>query len=206
MCIFRFSKKHHLVCFLSLLNYGDIGSVLINHLHIVIPLSYPCYYTNLCPRKPQKPVHTHTHTHTHSVVLHICWNTAVEICYTPGGRRHQFYVFMCVYLCECVCVFPVFCSTPIINLRAELPLTRVSEKERDRTSVGGSVFSSLLQMDHIPQTHTHTILWKNAQANRPLFIVSFLAQRVVFLSLSFPPDFFSFICSFHRCEMLDSAR
>ncbi len=66
---FRFSKKHHLVCFLSLLNYGDIGSVLINHLHIVIPLSYPCYYTNLCPRKPQKPVHTHTHTHTHRLTL-----------------------------------------------------------------------------------------------------------------------------------------
>ncbi len=65
MCIFRFSKKHHLVCFLSLLNYGDIGSVLIKHLQIVIPLSYPCYYTNLCPHKPHKPAHTHTHTHTH---------------------------------------------------------------------------------------------------------------------------------------------
>ncbi len=66
MCIFRFSRKHHLVCFLSLLNYGDIGSVLIKHLQIVIPLSYPCYYTNLCPHKPHKPAHTHTHTHTHT--------------------------------------------------------------------------------------------------------------------------------------------
>ncbi len=66
LCIFRFSKKHHLVCFLSLLNYGDIGSVLIKHLQIVIPLSYPCYYTNLCPHKPHKPAHTHTHTHTHT--------------------------------------------------------------------------------------------------------------------------------------------
>ncbi len=71
MCIFRFSKKHHLVCFLSLLNYGDIGSVLINHLHIVIPLSYPCHYTNLCPHKPHKPAHTHTHTHnTHTHTHH----------------------------------------------------------------------------------------------------------------------------------------
>ncbi len=43
MCIFRFSKKHYLVCFLSLLNYGYTGSVLINHLQIVIPLSYPCH-------------------------------------------------------------------------------------------------------------------------------------------------------------------
>ncbi len=44
LCAFLdFQKKHHLVCFLSLLNYGDIGSVLINHLQIVIPLSYPCH-------------------------------------------------------------------------------------------------------------------------------------------------------------------
>ncbi len=44
LCAFLdFQKKHHLVCFLSLLNYGDIGSVLIKHLQIVIPLSYPCY-------------------------------------------------------------------------------------------------------------------------------------------------------------------
>ncbi len=69
MCIFKFSKKHHLVCFLSLLNYGDIGSVLIKHLQIVIPLSYPCYYTNLCPHKPHNP-HTHTHTHTHHTHTH----------------------------------------------------------------------------------------------------------------------------------------
>ncbi len=36
--------------------------VLIKHLQIVIPLSYPCHYTNLCPHKPHKPAHTHTHT------------------------------------------------------------------------------------------------------------------------------------------------
>ncbi len=81
MCIFRFSKKHHLVCFLSLLNYGDIGSVLINHLHIVIPLSYPCHYTNLCPHKPHKPAHTHTHTHTLSLShTHTHTHTHVRFC------------------------------------------------------------------------------------------------------------------------------
>ncbi len=80
MCIFRFSKKHHLVCFLSLLNYGDIGSVLIKHLQIVIPLSYPCHYTNLCPHKPHKPAHnTHTHTHTHTPVERLGL-TAVLLC------------------------------------------------------------------------------------------------------------------------------
>ncbi len=43
--------------FLSFFNYG---SVLINHLHVVIPLSYPCHYTNLCPHKPYNQAHTHT--------------------------------------------------------------------------------------------------------------------------------------------------
>ncbi len=68
MCIFKFSKKHHLVCFLSLLNYGDIGSVLIKHLQIVIPLSYPCHYTNFVPvNHKNQYTHTHTpHTHTHT--------------------------------------------------------------------------------------------------------------------------------------------
>ncbi len=37
-CIFRFSKKKILDFFLSLLVYGDIRSVLINHLHVVISM------------------------------------------------------------------------------------------------------------------------------------------------------------------------
>ncbi len=41
-------------------------NVLINHLLLVIPMSYPCYYTNLCPHKPHKHAHTYTHTHTHT--------------------------------------------------------------------------------------------------------------------------------------------
>ncbi len=69
-CAFLLSpKKPHSVWFISVLNYGDIGSVLIKHLQIVIPLSYPCHYTNLCPHKPHKPAHTHTHTHTHTQML-----------------------------------------------------------------------------------------------------------------------------------------
>ncbi len=51
-------KKNHSVWFISLLNYRDTESVLINHLHVVIPMSYPCYYTNLCPHKPHKHAHT----------------------------------------------------------------------------------------------------------------------------------------------------
>ncbi len=62
---FLFSlKKTHTVWFLSVLNYGDTENVLINHLLLVIPMSYPCHYTNLCPHKPHKHAHTHTHTHT----------------------------------------------------------------------------------------------------------------------------------------------
>ncbi len=56
-------KKTHSVWFISVLNYGDTENVLINHLLLVIPMSYPCHYTNLCPHKPHKHAHTHTHTH-----------------------------------------------------------------------------------------------------------------------------------------------
>ncbi len=59
-------KKTHSVWFISVLNYGDTENVLINHLLLVIPMSYPCHYTNLCPHKPHKHAHTHTHTHTHT--------------------------------------------------------------------------------------------------------------------------------------------
>ncbi len=56
-------QKTHSVWFISILNYGDTENVLINHLLLVIPMSYPCHYTNLCPHKPHKHAHTHTHTH-----------------------------------------------------------------------------------------------------------------------------------------------
>ncbi len=66
---FLFSlKKTHSVWFISVLNYGDTENVLINHLLLVIPMSYPCHYTNLCPHKPHKHAHTHTHTHTHTTL------------------------------------------------------------------------------------------------------------------------------------------
>ncbi len=68
-CISIFPQKTHSVWFISVLNYGDTENVLINHLLLVIPVSYPCHYTNLCPHKPHKHAHTHTHTHTHTTVL-----------------------------------------------------------------------------------------------------------------------------------------
>ncbi len=66
-------QKTLTVWFISILNYGDTENVLINHLLLVIPMSYPCHYTNLCPHKPHKHAHTHTHTHrehTPGAVLH----------------------------------------------------------------------------------------------------------------------------------------
>ncbi len=55
-CAFQLSpKKPHSVWFIS---------VLKSHLHLVIPVSYLCHYTNLCPDLSQKRAHTHTHTHT----------------------------------------------------------------------------------------------------------------------------------------------
>ncbi len=68
-CIYIFPQKTHSVWFISVLNYGDTENVLKNHLLLVIPMSYPCHYTNLCPHKPHKHAHTHTHTHTHTLSL-----------------------------------------------------------------------------------------------------------------------------------------
>ncbi len=45
---------------------GTWVNVLKSHLHLVIPVSYLCHYTNLCPDLSQKRTHTHTHTHTHT--------------------------------------------------------------------------------------------------------------------------------------------
>ncbi len=42
------------------------GNVLISHIVLVIPMSYPCHYTNLCPHLLQKGTDTHTHTHAHT--------------------------------------------------------------------------------------------------------------------------------------------
>ncbi len=65
-------KKTHSVWFISVLNYGDTENVLINHLLLVIPMSYPCHYTNLCPHKPHKHAHTDTQTHTHTTARYQC--------------------------------------------------------------------------------------------------------------------------------------
>ncbi len=68
-------KKTLSVWFISVLKW-DTENVLINHLLLVIPVSYPCHYTNLCPHKPHKchthtPTHT-THTHTHTTHAQVC--------------------------------------------------------------------------------------------------------------------------------------
>ncbi len=63
-CISIFPQKTYSVWFISVLNYGDTENVLINHILLVIPMSYLCHYTNLCPHKPHKHAHPHTHTHT----------------------------------------------------------------------------------------------------------------------------------------------
>ncbi len=60
-------RKTHSVWFISILNYGDTENILINHLLLVIPVSYPCHYTNLCPHKPHKHACTHTYKHAHTL-------------------------------------------------------------------------------------------------------------------------------------------
>ncbi len=59
---FLFSlKKTHSVWFISVLNYGDTENVLINHLLLVIPMSYTTH---------THTTHTHPHTHTHHPHTH----------------------------------------------------------------------------------------------------------------------------------------
>ncbi len=91
-------KKTHSVWFISVLNYGDTENVLINHLLLVIPMLYPCHYTNLWPHKPHKhapppPPPTHTHTHTLSKLIFFthcpkwffsCWHGVLVLMFHPG--------------------------------------------------------------------------------------------------------------------------
>ncbi len=112
---FLFSlKKTHSVWFISVLNYGDTENVLINHLLLVIPMSYPCHYTNLCPHKP----HNHAHTHTHrrcfyglrglsiGVMVFILYKLYVLLPYTyptpklsPHRRLYsKYFVCVCIYI------------------------------------------------------------------------------------------------------------
>ncbi len=65
-CISTFPPKYAHCMIYKRFKLWDTENVLINHLLLVIPMSYPCHYTNLCPHKPHKHAHTHTHTHTHS--------------------------------------------------------------------------------------------------------------------------------------------
>ncbi len=79
-------QKTHSVWFISVLNYGDTENVLINHLLLVIPMSYPCHYTNLCPHKPHKHAHTHTHTHTHTHIS--CCAHSDDLTHSSRGDTH----------------------------------------------------------------------------------------------------------------------
>ncbi len=100
-------KKTHSVWFISVLNYGDTENVLINHLLLVIPMSYPCHYTNLCPHKPHKHAHTHTHTNTHTHT-HTTWQAGQEcecildaLVHKPSLNMYYVHLFN-LYMCAIV--------------------------------------------------------------------------------------------------------
>ncbi len=83
--ISTFPKKTHSVWFISVLNYGDTENDLINHLLLVIPMSYPCHYKNVCPHKPHK--HAHTHTHTHKATARLRQHMSTKLSFP--SRLHQ---------------------------------------------------------------------------------------------------------------------
>ncbi len=64
---FILSPKKHSVWFISILNYGDTENVLINHLLLVMPMSYHVIIQICVLNHINAHTHTHTtHTHTHS--------------------------------------------------------------------------------------------------------------------------------------------
>ncbi len=146
---FLFSlKKTHSVRFISVLNYGDTENVLINHLLLVIPMSYPCHYTNLCPHKPHKHAytHTHTHTHTHTPSSQVCLSISLH----KSGRRDQCYrsatvQCMCMCMCMCMCVCVCACACACVRVRVCMyacvlvPVLYPSERMRDEEQLVLSV-------------------------------------------------------------------
>ncbi len=60
-CIYIFPQKNSLCMIYK--RFKLWGHWKCPHLLLVMPMSYPCHYTNLCPHKPHKHAHTHTHTH-----------------------------------------------------------------------------------------------------------------------------------------------
>ncbi len=98
--IFPQKKLTLYIWFISILNYGDTDNVLINHLLLVIPMLYPCHYTNLCPHKPHKHAHTthtqiymhtraHTDAHTHTDA-HRRTHTQMHTCTQRHTHTHTY--------------------------------------------------------------------------------------------------------------------
>ncbi len=73
---------------------GTWGNVLISHLLLVIPMSYPCHYTNLCPHLSQKHAHIHTHTQIHKKIYnsyrhwHLLYNEDYNFWFRCQNKDH----------------------------------------------------------------------------------------------------------------------
>ncbi len=94
------TQKIHSVWFIRVLNYGDTENVVINHLLLVIPMSYPCHYTILCPHKPHKHAHTHTHTETYE---YSNWRILLFL-----DSRFMLIIFIYILHSALLCRFQVF--------------------------------------------------------------------------------------------------
>ncbi len=88
-------QKTHTVWFISILNYGDTENVLINHLLLVIPMSYPCHYTNLNHINMHTHKHARTHTHTNTHTLYI----VIKISKMVPLRKFPMVIICVIKLC-----------------------------------------------------------------------------------------------------------
>ncbi len=93
-CISIFPQKNSLCMIYKRFNYGDTEMSLINHLLLVIPMSYPCHYTHWCPHNHIN-MRTHTHTHT-SLRLSL----VVRLSYCSTGILTYFWQLKLFLLCK----------------------------------------------------------------------------------------------------------
>ncbi len=111
-CISTFTQKNSLCMIYKHFKYGDTENVLINHLLLVIPMLYPCHYTNVCPHKPHKHAHTHTHTrtqthtHTHIYIIWIHMFSILIICFGLSimTSYHIFFYLLYLHVVSCFCI------------------------------------------------------------------------------------------------------
>ncbi len=166
--VFSLKKNYifpHSVWFISVLNYGDTENVLINHLLLVIPMSYPCHYTNLCPHKPHKHAHTHTHTLSHTLSCsHTHTHTYIHSHTHTHTHTHSLSLSHTLSHTHTLSLTHTFSLTHSLSLTLSLSLSLTHTHSLSHTHTHTHTHTQSLTHTHTErkkdrQTHTHTHTW-----------------------------------------------